>query len=531
MYNLNQFVMIKRNLLGGALLVAVLILLSGCKEIMSNLSNPVDAYLQLSETSTTIYRGQSYQINYSTISDAKPIFKSADEKIATVDANGVVTGANRGTTKITIEVPATENYNGASVEFLVKVDALLNLPKDAKELALNEEYNLGVTSVSKGKITYKSSNTKVATVDANGNVTAKGYGDATISISIAATPEYDRTESAEFTAKVRIQNLAQLAAAIAASTEVTALLGEGVSITLPDAGIDLSGKKVTIKGDDKKPATFTMGANGIIINNNFKIENAKINGSTLTTPFIKMATLPTTGLNEKGAFEIDYVAFENVETTGIPLQFFYANGQKYLIKSFTVENCQFAMANGNSSNVNTIFDFKSGGNTALLQINNSTIWCNPARVKAGDFFNSQSGQGAIELGSEKQVRSITNSTMYNISYGQNTCSVRRNDVSGMSYVVKNCIIVNCGKSGQFLVGLNGGSSKGDSKVKWEVAGSLFNSGGSDKSADEATKVGNDKGGNAIVTDYLTGTVTFADAAAGDFTQSGYNAGDPRWIKK
>ena len=39
-------------------------------------------------------------------------------------------------------------------------------------MALNEEYNLGVTSVSTGAITYKSSDTKVATVDAAGNVTS-----------------------------------------------------------------------------------------------------------------------------------------------------------------------------------------------------------------------------------------------------------------------------------------------------------------------------------------------------------------------
>ena len=89
--------------------------------------------------------------------------------------------------------------------------------------------------------------------------------------------------------------------------------------------------------------------------------------------------------------------------------------------------------------------------------------------------------------------------------------------------------MNCGKNGnEFLVGLNGGTSNGNGNIKWDVSGSLFNWGGADKSADEATKVGKDANDNQIVTDYLTGTVTFADAAAGDFTQSGYQAGDPRW---
>lgn len=536
MYNLNQSVMIKKHLLGGALLVSVLVLLTGCKEMMSSLDNPVSAYFEVTPTQATIVKNQTCQIKYSTISDGKVTFKSSAENIATVDANGLVTAKTAGTAIITVELAATPYYQGATKNVEISVDAVLSI--DATEVTVGYGASINLVKdyhlARKGEATINyeiiEGGDFITLDETTKDITGKACGNAKVKVSVPASTTASSDELV-IDVKARVQNLAQLVAVIGSGDEPFAYLADDVAITLPAADFDLSGKKVTIKGDDKKPATFTMGANGIIINNNFKIENVKINGSALTTPFIKMATLPTTGLNEKGAFEIDYVAFENVETTGIPLQFFYANKQKYLIKSFTVENCQFAMANGNSSNVNTIFDFNGGGNTALLQINNSTIWCNPARVKAGDFFNSQSGQGAIELGSEKQVRSITNSTMYNISYGQNTCSVRRNDVSGMSYVVKNCIIVNCGKSGQFLVGLNGGSSKGDSKVKWEVAGSLFNSGGSDKSADEATKVGNDKGGNAIVTDYLTGTVSFQDAAAGDFTQSGYNAGDPRWIKK
>ena len=491
MYNLNQFVMIKRNLLGGAFLVVVLVLLSGCKEIMSNLSNPVSAYLQLSEASTKIYRGQTYQIKYSTISDAKPIFKSADEKIATVDANGVVTGANRGTTKITIEVPATENYNGASIEFVVEVDALLNLPKDAKELALKEEYNLGVTSVSKGKITYKSSNTKVATVDADGNVTAKGYGDATITVSIAATPEYDRTESADFTAKVRIQNLAQLATAIAASDEVTALLGEGVSITLPAGGIDLSGKKVTIKGDDKKPATFTMGANGIIINNNFKIENAKINGSTLTTPFIKMATLPTTGLNDKGAYEIDYVAFENVEITGIPYQLFYANGQKYLINTFIIENSTISRVGVNKK---ALIDFKGGGFPLNVILNKSTIESDATtQHQNGDLFSTESGAKITDVTSDadaKHTFTVTNCKLTKIANGKTLCTLRENNKNYQYYVVKDNVVANCGKSGQFLKGFCAGQNI-SKKENWTASGNVVTFDGVDKGKDENSSSGID----------------------------------------
>ena len=50
------------------------------------------------------------------------------------------------------------------------------------------------------KLTYKSSNTKVATVDKNGKVTIKGKGKAVITVSAAATSEYQAA-----TKKVTIQ--------------------------------------------------------------------------------------------------------------------------------------------------------------------------------------------------------------------------------------------------------------------------------------------------------------------------------------
>ena len=53
----------------------------------------------------------------------------------------------------------------------------------------------------KGKLTYKSSNTKVATVDSKGKVTLKGVGSATITVSATATGDY-KAASAKVTVKV-----------------------------------------------------------------------------------------------------------------------------------------------------------------------------------------------------------------------------------------------------------------------------------------------------------------------------------------
>lgn len=384
MYNLNQFVMIKKHLLGGALLVAVLVLLSGCKEIMSNLSNPVSAYLQLKQASVKIYRGQSFKMSdyYSTISDAKPIFTSADESIATVDENGVVTGANRGTTKITIEVPANEYYNGATIELEVEVDALLVLPKDAKELALNEEYNLGVTSVSKGKITYKSSNTDVATVDADGNVTAKGYGDATITVSIAATPEYDRTESVDFAAKVCVLNEAELNAIIN-----TAAAGDGkVKVMLKDGfelenDLNLEGKKIEL---DLMNSILTFkGNHSIIISDNFTLKNAKIDASNSNAQIVKMTTNADVLANVKknqavytNAAKTDYyylesIDIENVWVKELKSDFITASNAKWGIDNLIIKN---SIVQANYTGSGSSFLYFGGGSIHNMDVENNLLY-------------------------------------------------------------------------------------------------------------------------------------------------------------
>ena len=146
MYNLNQFVMIKRNLLGGALIVSVLFLFTGCKEIMSHLDNSVDSHLQVADKVTVIGVGDTYTItkdvDYATISDADPKFESQTPAIATVDPKtGVVTALKSGDARIKISLPDNGLYLDASAVIDIKVR--INTFKDLK----NELTAKGVTEV------------------------------------------------------------------------------------------------------------------------------------------------------------------------------------------------------------------------------------------------------------------------------------------------------------------------------------------------------------------------------------------------
>ena len=276
-------------------------------------------------------------------------------------------------------------------------------------------------------------------------------------------------------------------------------------------------------------ATMAVGGN-VIING----EGATIDASALTTPMIQMTEIPADApLNEKDAYLIDGITIKNVTITGLPYQLIYGNKQKYLMSKIVINNSIIGV---NGTNKKTVLDFNGGGNASEILINTSTLWANPSNEQNGGLFSSQSGQGSIQdLGSDKQLFAITNSTIYNIAYGKTTSSQRRNSTAGMEYQVEGSIIVNSGKSGQFIAGLNGGAA--NSAQTYTISGNVFNFDGADVSAAEQAKVQEkiaDKELNSVA-----GIITFADAANGDFTptlllapgsmSAPESIGDPRWI--
>ncbi len=112
-------------------------------------------------------------------------FSTSDKKIATVDANGNVTGVAYGTATITLKCgnqKATIKVHVANPATSVTINAS-NI-----ELAVGETYDISKyveikPSGSTSKVNYTSSNTMVFTVDSKGVITAVGKGAATITVS------------------------------------------------------------------------------------------------------------------------------------------------------------------------------------------------------------------------------------------------------------------------------------------------------------------------------------------------------------
>ena len=139
---------------------------------------------------------QSYVVKTSDLAKGDKIvsWTSSNKKVVTVSASGKLTGKKTGTAKITVKLAS-----GHSVWFKVKVQKanvkttslkVINKATGkaaAKKVNLKRKAKLTLSAVvtpvtSKEKVTFASSNKKVATVSSKGVITAKKKGTAVITV-------------------------------------------------------------------------------------------------------------------------------------------------------------------------------------------------------------------------------------------------------------------------------------------------------------------------------------------------------------
>lgn len=127
-------------------------------------------------------------INPADTTDDKTVtYTSSDEKVATVDVNGKVTAVAPGTATITATVGEFTDTVKITVPAVAITDIKLSVDKTALDKGdiINIVATVNPADTTEDKtITWTSSNEKVATVDANGTVTAVGGGNATITAAI-----------------------------------------------------------------------------------------------------------------------------------------------------------------------------------------------------------------------------------------------------------------------------------------------------------------------------------------------------------
>ena len=141
----------------------------------------------LNKTTLTLDIGRTSNLRAtvypSNAANKKCTWRSSNTSVATVDSNGKVTAKQVGTATITVK---TANGKTASCNVTVQaVPTSVSLNKTSLTLDVSKSYTLTKTVSPSNAVTsytWSSSNTRVATVDGNGKVTAKKAGTATITV-------------------------------------------------------------------------------------------------------------------------------------------------------------------------------------------------------------------------------------------------------------------------------------------------------------------------------------------------------------
>ena len=146
--------------------------------------------MKLDKTTANIEKGKTLTLKAtvypSSLSDKSVTWKSSDTKVATVSSSGKVTGVKAGTVTITCTSKATNLKATCKVTIgYVKLDKTEVRIKKGKTVTLKA--TVYPSSLSDKSVTWKSSNTKVATVTSAGKVKGIKAGTVTITCTSKAT--------------------------------------------------------------------------------------------------------------------------------------------------------------------------------------------------------------------------------------------------------------------------------------------------------------------------------------------------------
>ncbi len=152
-------------------------------------------WMDFEEYEVSLKAGQTHQLSLeispSNATDKRVDYVSSNPSVATVSASGLVTAKAKGETKITATAKdGSGEYaycyitvTGSVKPSGISLDQTSAKVKKGKTLTLKATVTPG--NATNKKVTWKSSNTKIATVDAKGVVTAKAPGKVTITATAA----------------------------------------------------------------------------------------------------------------------------------------------------------------------------------------------------------------------------------------------------------------------------------------------------------------------------------------------------------
>lgn len=183
-------------------------------EYYEDASNKTATSLSFDAPSYTISKDETLQqlptlkASEQTLSGKTITWSSDNDKVATVDANGTVTGVAAGTAKITATFAGDDKYKPSTASYEIKVKGApsLSFPQTSYTVEMGDVFSTPkLEGLPKGVTPeFTSSNKEVATVDAaTGEVRIVGVGTTTITVTSPNTDIYkEATASYELTVKL-----------------------------------------------------------------------------------------------------------------------------------------------------------------------------------------------------------------------------------------------------------------------------------------------------------------------------------------
>ena len=236
----------------------------GIEEQIGHLREAIDslvkAEFKLNQTSATLYSGAAVTLSATTNLTGDITWKSSDAKVATVDAKGNVKAVNAGTATITAtlgKVSATFTVTVKNPSITAKADSSVIYTKSKTTTKINVVKD-GVT----GNATFRSSNTKVATVSANGTVKAKKAGKVNITVRVGNYKQVVKITVKKPTMKL-VKSSAKLKKGKKVTIKVKAAPVSKVTFKSSNKKVATVSSKGVVKAKKKGTATITVKCNGI----------------------------------------------------------------------------------------------------------------------------------------------------------------------------------------------------------------------------------------------------------------------------
>lgn len=361
---------------------------------------PAVAKVTLSKTSATINKGKTLTLKATvTPADAENkavTWSSSNTKVATVNSSGKITAKGVGTATITAK---TKNGKTATCKITVIIPATkVTLSKTSVTLGKGETLTVKATvtptNATNKKVTWSTSNKKVATV-ANGKITAKGVGTATITA---------KTSNGK-TAKIKVTVKNAPSKVTLNKTSLTLGVKESFTLTktLPK---NTASNKITYTSS--KPSVATVSEKGVITAK--KAGTAKITVKTFNgkkyTCTVTVKKAPTSiKFIDKSNKKITKTTATVGKTTQLKVSL--SSGAASYKKTYTSSNKLIATVDSNGK----IFGYKKGTVTITVKTYNGKTAKIKVTVKADKSLKSSTAS-TWKASEHKKVYSTGGYEMY-----------------------------------------------------------------------------------------------------------------------